>query len=483
MPKRIKNRRSSRRVPPPKDSDFDHEIGLVDHSASGADSQTEDGDSIRPSSRPPNSAAGPSRQDQPAEVNNGTAEVHRDTHANDVNGSYAALAHPGQPSVQVELPTPDVEINQPKSPERMTVKPRPETPETAIDILYENQRGGFLCGVALFSSKALGNLDPSPWTNSVHKTSPTNITNAQVPDPSWEWVWPEWRINHGDGVDDDGWEYSFMFSKKFSWHKPAWWNSFVRRRAWIRKRAKKANKPLPQDASSMRFNPEYFSVRPSSELERPSSRLTLTSQQHQRAPSRGSHRNSRVSISTAGDEIILEEIDTIDGLVAALRRSRIDREKIEAVDNYLKHSTEDELEGLQDVMHDVMAMFVFQASRRALLTRLTEVYDQTIEKQERLARKPDNHSSIDGDAEQRREIELASTKKRAENLASAIKHADEEVRRLEFWSDVKGMAEKGESKGAVDQEQGWDPSWQGVDNSGPAEPPPPEGLENSADKK
>lgn len=368
----------------------------------------------------------------------------------------------------------------------MTVKPRPETPETAIDVLYENQRGCFLCGRALFSSKALGNLDPSPWTNSVHKTSPTDITNAQVPDPSWEWVWPEWRINHGDVVEEDGWEYSFMFSKKFSWHKPAWWNSFVRRRAWIRKRAKKANKHLSQDASSMMLNPEYFSVRPSSEMERPSSRLTSTSQQHQRAPSRGSQRNNRLSISTAAEDRIPEDIDNLEGLLVALKRSKIDREKIEAVDNYLEHSTEEELEGLQDIMHEVMAIFVFQASRRVLLARLTEVYDQTVEKQKKLARRKkgdSNRTSTEEDAEGRIESELARTKRRAENLAKAIKHADEEVRRLEYWSDVKGMAEKGESKGAVDQQQGWDPSWQGVDKSGPSEPPPPEGVEDSAGKK
>jgi hypothetical protein len=72
---------------------------------------------------------------------------------------------------------------------------------SAIDILYENQRGGFLCGMPLFSGAALGNLDPSPWTNIAQKTSPTNITNAQVPDPSWEWAWKEWSINHTDEVD------------------------------------------------------------------------------------------------------------------------------------------------------------------------------------------------------------------------------------------------------------------------------------------
>lgn len=52
----------------------------------------------------------------------------------------------------------------------------------------------------MFSGQALGNLDPAPWTNIANKTSATSISNAQVPDPSWEWAWPEWIINHDDGV-------------------------------------------------------------------------------------------------------------------------------------------------------------------------------------------------------------------------------------------------------------------------------------------
>lgn len=42
-------------------------------------------------------------------------------------------------------------------------KPRVER-ETVIDILYENERGGFLCGAALFSEAALGGLDATPWS-------------------------------------------------------------------------------------------------------------------------------------------------------------------------------------------------------------------------------------------------------------------------------------------------------------------------------
>ncbi len=339
---------------------------------------------------------------------------------------------------------PAIDVDEPQ-PERQTKRPRPKTPESVIDILYENQRGGFLCGIAMFSSKALGNLDPAPWTNSAHKPSPTSTETAQVPDPSWEWAWPDWKINHQDGVDEDGWEYSFMFAKQFSWHGPAWWNSFVRRRAWVRKRVKRDSGYAPQDP--LMLNPEYFSVRGSLEH----------NQDHSRSPSRGtSHRASKISTTTsrAGEleDLASRSIEDIGELLRLLRMASIDREKIEAIDNYLEHG-EDDLVHLQEEMHEIMALFVFQASRRVLLTRLTQVYDQTT-------------AALEGQEETDR------LGRRRQNLSAAVKHADEEVRRLEYWSDVKAMAEEGESEGAVDQRRGWDPTWQGLDKSGPREPEP-----------
>ncbi|KAK3941244.1 hypothetical protein QBC46DRAFT_458443 [Diplogelasinospora grovesii] len=451
MPK-IKHR-SSRRVPPPKDSDFDHEIKLVDHSAPEPRAPGDDEAPLTGPSREvaelPEDAAGPSTF--PHQSSGAGSVVSPGQGDGDSIRGRKLSSVTGRPSIHLEQPTPHVDdIDQTKA-GKQTIKTKPKSPETAIDILYENQRGGFLCGKALFSSKALGNLDPPAWTNSFHKPSPTDIKTAQVPDPSWEWAWPEWRINHDEGDDEDGWKYSFMFSKKFSWHKAKWWNSFVRRRAWIRKRVKKGSGYLAQGDPHM-LNPEYFTVRPSSELQRGGL---------DRSPSRATSQrgSTRLSMSTTGGnldgDVEKPIIEDTEGLLRFLRRSRIDREKIEAVDNYLEHAEED-LARLQEVMHEIMAIFVFQASRRVLLTRLTEVYDKTVEEQE--MEKDENNS--------------ARLKRKAENLRAAISHADEEVRRLEYWSDVKGMAEEGDSKGAVDHSQGWDPTWTGLDKSGPAEPNP-----------
>jgi hypothetical protein len=190
------------------------------------------------------------------------------------------------------------------------------------------------------------------------------------------------------------------------------------------------------------LNPAYFSVRPSSELAR------------DRSPSRASSvRGSRLSVSTVNVEP--EErpvIETTEELLRVLRASRIDREKIEAVNSYLEHAQEN-LAGLHQVMHEIMALFVFQASRRVLLTRLTDVYDQAVADQRQ----------VKGG----KGVELALDQ-RVENLAAAVKHADEEVRRLEYWSDVKAMAaEEGqEGRGAGDSEGA-------VGRSSPPAPPAP----------
>ncbi|KAK3402792.1 hypothetical protein B0T20DRAFT_399160 [Sordaria brevicollis] len=545
------HRRSSRRVAPPKDSDFDHEITLVNKEDVSPTSSRE---SLAKTNTNGDNTADPSgsrrRQnkrlsvstDSRSGVEDGEDTPHRVETSEGTaiaDDDVKATAPPDGPSVIVQQPTPNPdEVERKLSFPSLKSKPSKAsrasrasretngsarrksvtTPESAIDILYENQRGGFLCGIPLFSSKALGNLDPPAWTNFAHKASPTDITNAQVPDPSWEWAWPEWRVNHEkDYADEEGWEYSFAFWKRVSWHRPKWWNSFVRRRAWIRKRVKKAAgyeamREGGQDPSML--NPEYFTVRASAEMNRARSRSRSRTRSKSRSPSRAStlmnSRRSRASmrsISEALDEEAAEEmedIEDVEELLAVLRECRIDREKIEAVNNYLEHA-DDNLEGLAGVMHDIMSMFIFQASRRALLARLTEVYDKIVEERE-TKEKEVKERQQDNEKEDKKKDKGKSNEdkatpptdgpmstpgsppplplspeeleekqsRREENLRQAVKHADEEVRRLEFWSDVKEMVIEGETKGGVDTDKGWDPSWQGVDQSGPAQPPAPD---------
>ncbi|KAI0842492.1 hypothetical protein F5Y06DRAFT_128658 [Hypoxylon sp. FL0890] len=445
MPRTKARLRSSRRVPPLRDSEIDHEINLEDRTVSveetrplTADTGTINNIDHSTSHQPLISSDSRAPSTQPPDIEEAQQEVNADTEAGP-SGEHDASQHSAKDAGH-SIKENGVRKSYSSGKRRTRL---PKKPETAIDILYENQRGGFFCGIPLFSAAALGNLDPPPWTNFAHKPSPTDIHTAQVPDPSWEWAWPEWRINRDKcrKLDAEGWEYSFMFSKKFSWHGPKWYNSFVRRRTWIRKRVKKglgyqANDPYMG-------SPEYFSITPTrSNGERPS--IDQLSARLVRVISRRSRDTRR------GEEVeVKEDITTIDDLMITLRRSRIDREKLEAVENYIEHCS-DELQQLKDYMHKIMSLFIFQASRRLLLAHLIKLHDDQMDKGD----KGDKGKS-------------PATQRKAENLAEAIKHADEEVRRLEYWSDIKCMAERGESGGAVDRGKGWDRGWEGLDKSGP----------------
>jgi len=465
---------STRRPAALKDTDYDHEIILIDHTAASP-------------TRTPTRTPSPNHEDidcqnSPGVVSDSSSRRHSDVPlrkhntaskklrqqvarrkygkykgqpagddgSNEADGDTSAADTDGPEDVIEEQPNGVGDGNGHTNGEvegrgrPISSKPKPKEPESAIDILYENERGGFLCGIPLFSAKALGNLDPSPWTNCAQKTSGTNITNAQVPDPSWEWAWKDWSINHSDEVDENGWEYSFMFAKFFSWHGPTWYNSCVRRRAWIRKRVKKNAQYHVQDSHML--NSDYFTIHPVM-AERSRSRGSTVE-----GTLRNRYSVAQLARQEMDQDVVLEDITDIPHLLKALKAAIIDREKLEAVESFVQHGGE-ELYYLRDKMHDIMALFIFQTSRKLLLSYLLNALHEATEQQK---------AAVEGQEEPD-----AIKIRRLENLEAAVKHADEEVKKLEYWSDVKEMAATGETKGAVDEDQGWDDTWTGVDRSGP----------------
>lgn len=58
-------------------------------------------------------------------------------------------------------------------------------------------------------------------------------------------------------------------------------------------------------------------------------------------------------------------------------------------------------------------------------------------------------------------------KRSIDNLLRAVKAADQQVKRLEYWSDQKAIVTSGEASKAPDTDHGWDHNWQGIDSSGP----------------
>ncbi|KAK4552612.1 hypothetical protein LTR86_010256 [Recurvomyces mirabilis] len=297
-----------------------------------------------------------------------------------------------------------------------------EQEDSVIDILYENQRGWFLFGTPRYSAATLLPSDPRPWQNAQFRTSPVSILNAQLPDPSWEWAWKTWYVDMSRDVDEEGWEYSLLFRQEFNWHgNHPWFHSFVRRRRWLRLRRRK-NTLHSTTEKSHELTPEYFTIHPK----------TLKSG----SDGYGSGIQSPTRTPRREKEVDVEKIEVTDiaSLAHALRVASVDREKLTAMRKFVSHGG-DELFYLSDRMEEIMALFVYQSSRRQLLAELISYHDSAHSTQNSLS--SHDHQGDDEKAEQHGEAT-----KRAENLHRAVRAADEQVKRLEYWSDIKEMAKQ-----------------------------------------
>ena len=290
---------------------------------------------------------------------------------------------------------------------------RQKKDESEVDVLYENQRGAFFLGIPLYSHSSLLNFDPSPWVTKDFKDSPVNITNAQVPDPSWQWSWKRWYVDMSHDVDEEGWQYSFSFSGNFVWHGThPWFHSFVRRRRWLRKRVKRREYGQPRSgkAETMsiahNLNTDYFTIHPKRE----------------RSPdSKRPESYTSVLASVQGEEPP-DEINDIATLLQALKLATVDREKIDIVKKFINQGGE-ELSYLGSYIPDIMSSLVFQNSKTQLLSFLKDTTNAAQTHR-------DEHN-----AEHRPEGE--QERRRIDNLLAAIEAADHQIGGLEYWSDRK----------------------------------------------
>lgn len=232
-----------------------------------------------------------------------------------------------------------------------------------IDVLYENQRGWFFFGIPLYSQSSLLNFDPAPWITKDGQDSAVNITNAQLPDPSWQWAWKSWYVDMSCDVDEEGWQYSFSFSRNFCWHGThPWFHCFARRRRWLRKRVKREEargKDLSDLGVAHTMAADYFTIHTKRERS-PGSVLEYST----RTGSGSRDRSKAKEIDIPPDDI-----NDIPSLFRSLRLATIDREKIEVVKQFVETGGE-ELIYLEERIPEIMGMFIFRESRMQLLEHL-----------------------------------------------------------------------------------------------------------------
>ncbi|EMR10061.1 hypothetical protein PNEG_01812 [Pneumocystis murina B123] len=265
---------------------------------------------------------------------------------------------------------------------------------TVVDVLYENQRGISLCGTLIFSANSLFFFDPSPWTDKNFRYSPVNIFTATCPDPSWRWTWDKWRIDMYGNVDPDGWSYSFSFKSKRWYGTSIWFHSFVRRRKWVRQRQCCFDDPRSEDDGN------YFTISSSYD---PSRSLISTI----------SPNKDVLSVSDNSEDDI-----SVHDLLKRLRESRIDRERLHILKNFIIYNNK-RIDSLKDLIKDILDCFIFQESRRQLLAFLIKMAKGV---------QTENYTLSDFSEETKKETNK-------DNIFELIDLIKKEIHKYEFWED------------------------------------------------
>ncbi|KAJ5760821.1 peroxin Pex23-like-Penicillium chrysogenum [Penicillium odoratum] len=288
-------------------------------------------------------------------------------------------------------------------------------PVTELDILYENQRGWFFFGVPRYSHNSLLNLDPSAWMTQDKRPSPVNITNAQVPDPSWEWAWRTWYVDMSGDVDEQGWQYSFSFGSS-QWHGThPWFHSFARRRRWIRLRQKvpeRRYRGRSEFEKAHMLTEDYFTIHSSKVRSREQSAVGLSRIE-----------SGYLSRAATGleEEPPIEEIGDIPSLMYALKLASIDRERIDVLKKFVEQGGE-ELYYLNDKIPEIMPTFLFQASRWQFVTYLVSIINQL---------------STPGDDQQEDSNKI---KRKKDNLIRVVESAKQHVTGPDVFTGTGGSA-------------------------------------------
>lgn len=417
---------------------YDHAITLVDATQARRSPERNPEDSSASSSIPSDGGASLNRQStKPGTLRQQLAQRKYAKYQEEKSDSEGPIIEPGDEAAEGEpRPSKDSERTgrkRDKIPFRSKKKAaKGKKPvDSFIDVLYENQRGSFFCGIPLYSCNSLLNFDPSAWQTANFHDSGVNITNFQLPDPSWAWDWKTWYVDMSHDVDEEGWEYSFSFNNVYAWHgNHPWLFSFVRRRRWLRRRVRIHTHKADGEKSKMNqahmLTEDYFTIHAAKW------RPSRDSSADRTTTNRSSYMNGLKS--DGEDEPDPNDITNVSALMATLKRARVDREKFAAVRTFLDHGG-DELTYLPECMPAIMADFVHQTSCRQLQTYLLQVLDETTRTKGKGKEKSKEGSDTD----------LEARKRKIDNLRKAIHSAGVHTNDLDYWSDLRGRATSSEA--------------------------------------
>lgn len=202
--------------------------------------------------------------------------------------------------------------------------------DDVTDVLYENQTGWWIFGFPLYSAQS-GRAPPWTWPDG--RSSAVSPMTATVPDPTWRWAWPAWRIDMARDVDDDGWEYAYAFTSAavgiLPWHgNHAFFQSFVRRRRWLRRRIRVRDNRFRtvaegEDVRGRRLphmlGQDYFTI-------------------HTGAVSTVPTTAAGTSSPDEDEEVLLEEMPSLPSLLPLLAAADVDRQRVRLVSLFVDNA-------------------------------------------------------------------------------------------------------------------------------------------------
>jgi len=264
--------------------------------------------------------------------------------------------------------------------------------EYVMEYQLESERGFHFMGANRFSPNMRLPRDPARFTSVSGEPLGAQLTDFEVPDDTWVWLWSRWYVDMTADVDDQGWCYAGRFHSVHWAGRHRFLRSFVRQRVWKRPRLKRHLLAAGSDTHMVRarvlerlrkmHGPRIVDQHTGAVVEDELQTLRTSTnalEQVATADSRMLEREEAVkSEENELERTALRRARTEDAetgkLLAYIRHFRNDREKVDGIIAYIAAHPEQHhlLVRMRDM---ILAQLNFKVSQRALVTKLSESTD------------------------------------------------------------------------------------------------------------